>query len=217
MIYRDWQEKLSADIEVIPVCLPGREQRFMEPAIDTLDEMVRVLSKEIVPLLDRPYALFGYSMGGLIAHHLACHLAEKINKLPQHLFIAATKAPYEPAREYPLHDLPSRDFWSRIAKYEATPAEILNNAEYRDLFEPQLRADFKLFETANSNSLNVLNCPITVFGGMQDTSPKPVELEDWQQASTGPCDHQMFDGGHFFINSHVDQLVKTVRNKLEGN
>ncbi|MEQ5778007.1 thioesterase [Thalassospira sp. NFXS8] len=214
--YRLWQSKLPDDIEVIPICLPGREQRLGEPAIDHIDQMVPGLEKAVLPLLDLPFAFFGYSMGGIIAHHLACHLAIQGHHTPAHLFIAALRGPDLPLSRPPVHALPSNELWQHIANYGGTPKEILESAEFRALLEPSLRADFKLVETTSSRNLQKLNCPVTVFGGTTDTSPRPGELAGWHQATNAHVTIHTYHGGHFFIQDHQNTLLSIIASEMSG-
>lgn len=212
--YRPWRDKLPEDVEIVLVCLPGREQRFGEPVIDSIDTMVAKLFKAISPLTDIPYAFFGYSMGAIISHHLACETVAHGGLGPEHLFLSARRSPdLEPSRA-PLHDLRSETFWQEVAKYGGTPKEILENEEYRGLFEAPLRADFKLSETAISSHLQSLSCPITVFGGDSDTSPVPEHLAGWRNATTGAFEQHIYAGSHFFITDHLDAVTAIVSDRL---
>ncbi|WP_158091264.1 thioesterase II family protein [Thalassospira mesophila] len=213
--YRSWKAKLPVEIDVIPICLPGREQRTAEPAIDNIAGMIPALADAILPLLDRPFAFFGYSMGGMIAHHLACRLAGDGHPSPDHLFIAALRGPNIPLRRSPVHSLSSEALWDEIGRYGGTPQEILESAEFKSLLEPSLRADFKLAETTFSGDQQKLTSAITVFGGMSDSSPIPEELEGWREATTGPVKTHLFDGGHFFINMHDNALLSIIANILD--
>jgi len=220
--YRSWRSRLPADTELVLVCLPGREQRFGEPLIDTINGMVDAIHDAIGPLTDKPYAFFGYSMGAIISHHLACRMgaegAEDGDGVcgPEHLFLAARRSPDVAMKRAPLHGLASNAFWHEVAKYGGTPSEILENQEYRDLFEAPLRADFKLSETAYSSDLAKLSCPITVFGGDRDASPVPDDLEGWQKATTGGFAKHVYAGGHFFITDHQDAVIGVVAETFGG-
>jgi surfactin synthase thioesterase subunit len=212
--YRTWQSTLSSEIEVVPVCLPGREQRLGEPAIDTIEHMITTLKNAILPLLDIPYAFFGYSMGAIIAHHLACQLAHDGSPSPAHVFIAALRSPDLPLCRSPFHSLPSDKLWQEIAKYGGTPQEILESDEFRSLLEPSLRADFRLAETTLSGHLKPLDCPITVFGGTTDPSPRPEELDGWRHATNRPVEINTYQGGHFFVKAHENALLRVIASAL---
>ncbi|WP_417815553.1 thioesterase II family protein [Thalassospira alkalitolerans] len=214
LAYRPWLTQFPSDVDVIPVSLPGREQRFGDPVIDDLATMVAALANGLKNCLDRPFAFFGYSMGALIAHHLACHLQQSGQGVPIHLFVAARRGPTISGHRPPLHGLPSDAFWQGIAHYGGTPREILDNAEYRDMFEPSLRADFKLSETAISSGLPMLDCPITAFGGADDPNPVPIELDDWATATGGEFAKHILPGGHFFLRDAGDDIIYTVKNAL---
>src|SRR5262245_5024504 len=70
-MFRDWPGGLPGAVEVGASQLPGREDRIAEPAVDDAAELADQLWQHVGPHLDRPYALFGHSMGALIAFELA--------------------------------------------------------------------------------------------------------------------------------------------------
>src|SRR5690349_1857727 len=68
--YRSWPAYLRDEIEMVAVQLPGREERLREPAFDSASELCLQLASVLAPYLDRPFALFGHSMGALVAFEL---------------------------------------------------------------------------------------------------------------------------------------------------
>src|SRR5687768_15964641 len=90
---RRWGQLLPAAIEPVAVQLPGRGDRFREPPLDAMAPLLDVLVDEIGPLLDRPYAFYGLSMGARVAWALTHRLREERRPLPCALFLASAAAP----------------------------------------------------------------------------------------------------------------------------
>jgi surfactin synthase thioesterase subunit len=70
-IYRTWPDDLPRDVEVCAIQLPGRERRLSEPPLRSLQKAVEILVGVMRPYLDLPFALFGHSMGALLAYEVA--------------------------------------------------------------------------------------------------------------------------------------------------
>src|SRR4030088_3222934 len=76
VMYREWQDLLPADVAVQAVQLPGRQDRAAEVAYTEIEPLTDALYEVLVAELDeRPYALFGHSMGALLAYRLAVRTA----------------------------------------------------------------------------------------------------------------------------------------------
>src|SRR5436305_4752920 len=73
-VFREWADGLPLDVDVWPAQLPGRETRYRHPAYVRMDRLVANLAAAVRPHLDRPFALFGHSMGSLVALELAREL-----------------------------------------------------------------------------------------------------------------------------------------------
>jgi len=69
--YRPWTQILPPEIDVCAIQLPGRGNRLCEPLLPKMSLAVELVGKEIVSLLDRPYAFFGHSMGAILAFEVA--------------------------------------------------------------------------------------------------------------------------------------------------
>jgi medium-chain acyl-[acyl-carrier-protein] hydrolase len=193
--FSKWSAELPNTVEVWTAHYPGRGSRYNEPPIKEFAIMVDELYQAIQSLLDKPFAFFGHSMGGLIAFELA-------RKLPQlHiLFVSACGAPHMPDPHPPIHTLPKDGFVKSLQELNGIPAEILNNTELMELILPSLRADFEVVENYQYTSGNRLACPIIAFGGLEDPRVGRERLEGWA-LHTGNFKSQYFPGDHFFINT----------------
>lgn len=199
-LYRTWREHLPDDIGLLPVQLPGREHRLGERAFDAIEPLVDAMVAALRPLWDEPYALFGHSMGGLLAYELAHRLREEGFAPPEHLVVSARRPPDLPSLLPPLYHLPTPEFIHQLQHaYEALPEIALQRPALLEPFLPTMRADMKLIDTYTWRRREPLTCPITVFGGVSDPAIPPSDLRRWTPHTTGPVEVVVFPGRHFFL------------------
>src|ERR1700720_4333094 len=92
-VYRSWGSQLPSSIEVCPVQLPGREERYGEPVFTSLIGLARAVAREMTPFLDRPFAVFGHSMGALLAFEVARSLRHSKTPSPGALWLPPAPGP----------------------------------------------------------------------------------------------------------------------------
>ncbi len=207
-VYRQWEHLAPPHVEVCPVELPGRGTRMGETPFRRLPPLIRALADALEPLLDRPCAFFGHSMGGLVAFELARLLRRRGWPEPCHLFVSASPAP--PRRHEPaMHDAPDAEVKARLRTLSGTPREILEDDELMKLVLPVIRADFSVLETYEYFEEPPLSVPITVFGGLHDRAVRRADLEGWRAHSTDSR-LWMLPGDHFFIHDLAPGLVNLV-------
>ena len=212
LIYRTWHQHLPADIEVCAVQLPGREDRLRERPFTNLVELVQALLPHLSPYLDKPFAIFGHSMGALIAYELAQQLAQRPERVPIYLFVSGRRAPFLPEPESPLHTLPTDEiFLAELQRrYHNIPATIFEDAELRALFAPLLRADLTLVETYQCPAPTPLPCPIVALGGDADPLVSLAELQGWHTLTRAAFALHRFQGGHLYLNEQPQVLLATI-------
>src|SRR5437016_2794497 len=71
MSYLRFTSELPAHLQVWLAQLPGRAPRFTEPPVPSIPLLVSALADAWPVPPTRPYALFGHSMGAIIAFELA--------------------------------------------------------------------------------------------------------------------------------------------------
>lgn len=208
-LFRGWPLDLLRNIEVCAVQLPGREARMKEPPIGDLTRLVADLADAIEPSLDRPIALFGHSIGGLVAFEFARELRDRYGIEPVHLFVSGCPAPQLPDGER-LSDLPDGEFLERVQRFNGTPREILGHAEMMELVMPTLRADFSLRDTYVHRPAPPLNCAISAFGGMADQAVGADKLEPWKAHTAEGFQLWLFQGDHFFVRTAQVAVVEAM-------
>jgi medium-chain acyl-[acyl-carrier-protein] hydrolase len=215
--YRHWQQKLPESIEVLPVQLPGRGSRITEPPYSELRSLVRAASESLAAEMEKPFALFGHSMGGLIAFELARELHKQHGIQPTHLFISAKCSPRQRPEDPSVGQLSDAALIEILGRYEGTPRELLNDAELMRLVLPVIRADMALCNSYVYEPGPPLECPITVFGGLEDHVCSRAGLESWQGYTKGPFTLRMLPGGHFFINTWAVPVFEVIRQELRAD
>ena len=213
--YRDWPEHLPDDVEVVSVQLPARENRFNEPAIESMEQLTGPLLDGLASHLTPPFALFGHSMGALIAFELVRRMRTN-GVVPVHLFASGCRAPHLPSRSPDWHTLPDREFLATIGGLGGIPPELLAERQFLDAMLPTLRSDCTLTETYVLRPEAPLSCPVSAFGGLQDTEVPPEDVRAWSRHTTGPFRVHLLPGDHFFINSARPDLLRLVASELES-
>ena len=213
LIYRDWAKFIPATIQVIAAELTGRGARLKEPPYASLPPLIDDLADFILPLLDRPFAFFGHSMGALIAFELSRHLRRRHNREPELLLVSGRRAPQLPNDEPPKYNLPDDEFKEELQRINGTPKEVLEHAELMELMIPLLRADFAVTQTYEYSDDAPLNCPIVTYGGLQDEVTRDL-LVPWQEQTYSSHALHMLPGGHFFIRSAQTLLLESIIREL---
>jgi medium-chain acyl-[acyl-carrier-protein] hydrolase len=213
-VFRLWPDAFDPDIEVCPIQLPGRETRFREAPIADCHALVRTLTGVLYPYhLDLPFALFGHSLGAIVAFELARSLVENYGAKPLHLFVSARIAPQERDPRAPIHSLADDDFAEVLRGLNGTPGEVLLNPELRPILE-MLRADFALNERYVYTVKPPLPVPISAYGGVRDPKVTEQELARWRAQTSARFDLRMFEGDHFFLNTERRRLTRTIAEEL---
>jgi medium-chain acyl-[acyl-carrier-protein] hydrolase len=190
-------------IELCAIQLPGREQRFAEPCFDRLDPLLDALMPVLNPWLDRPFVLFGHSLGALVAFELARRLADVP---PAGVVASAFRAPHLPA-ERALSGLPDAEFVAEIARLGGTPPELLGDAELMEAMLPALRADFALAESYRHEPGMRLAAPIVAMGGAADPWVGAEALGDWAAHTGAGFRLRLFRGGHFYLVEERGEVI----------
>ena len=214
--YRTWPEHLPADVEVIAVQPPGREDRLMEEGIADVHGLVGELATQLEPTLAGPYAIFGHSMGALIGFELIRELRRRGGPPAAHLFASGYRAPQVPCSVPKIHELDDEAFVAEVSRrYDAVPQAARECEELMELALPGLRADISVCDTYEYSEDGPLPCSITAIGGLEDENVSRAELEAWAEQAGAAFDLHLFPGGHFFLQTAQEQLLTVVSERLE--
>jgi medium-chain acyl-[acyl-carrier-protein] hydrolase len=213
MAFGGWRRQFPSEIGVYPVVYPGREGHWREPCRKHLADMIDELKGEIRPLLTKPFAFFGHSLGALIAFELARALQNE-GKDAALLFVSAHRPPRAPLARAPVHLLEEHLFIEKIMEYGGTPPALFADPELKKVYLPILQADFTVWETYRYAPHRLLQCPIYVFGGLEDSTVDKENLISWQEETENQCHLQLFEGGHFFLKDSQGALIATVKDLI---
>ncbi|MEW6367299.1 MAG: alpha/beta fold hydrolase [Acidobacteriota bacterium] len=213
-VFRQWAEGAPQEIEVVAIQLPGRENRWREPAVASMCEVIEPLRESILPCLGLPFAFFGHSLGALVAFELARLLHRRSDPQPIQLFVSGRRAPQLPPRRPPVHALPDAELVDFLRRLNGIPQEILGNQEVMSLFLPVIRADFSVNETYSYAAEQTLECPIWAFGGLEDSEVDRESLEAWDRHTAASFSVRMFPGDHFYLHANRTPLTRLIFHRL---
>jgi medium-chain acyl-[acyl-carrier-protein] hydrolase len=215
-IYHQWPSRLSPDIELLAVQYPGRATRLRDTLRTDLNLLLDDIEEAITPLLDKPFAFFGHSMGATVSYELTRRLRAAHKPLPTHLFLSGRSAPHLPAVKPPVHNLPDEAFLESMRDLNGTPTELLEHGELMEMMLPIIRADFQMLETWKHQPSSPLAIPISVFGGLADNGVPMENLDAWAACTTGKMKRHMFPGDHFFLHQQYPAMLNIINRALSG-
>ena len=211
--YGAWPGLLGSAIDVIAIQLPGRESRLREPAVSSIDCLAREIVRAIGDWLDLPYALFGHSMGALVAFEVARGLRRQGLPAPQLMFPSAKRAPQLGPDPEPMGRLSDADLLGRLHGQFGLDL----SAEMRPLIElmlPTIRADICAVDDYSYAPESPFRFPIVALGGDSDASVRQEELSAWGIHTESSFRTRLFPGGHFFVDDCRRQVAMLLQEEL---
>ncbi|MEW6994401.1 thioesterase II family protein [Colwelliaceae bacterium MEBiC 14330] len=214
--YISWSEKLPSNVELVIIQAPGRGTRLGETAHSNMDCLINELIKVAPDILDRPYILFGHSLGSRIAFELMDKLKQLNYPLPLHFIASASSGPHKKLTKKSIYHLSDKEFIVELEKLNGTPQAVLKDKELMKLFMPLLRADFEIADNYNYTGNTIFNCPISVLGGEDDMNISHANLNSWGEFFTMNANIYLLPGNHFFIDSHKEMVIEKVNGIIQS-
>ncbi len=180
-MFRGWQRRFPAEVDICLVHLPGHGKRIGERPFTRLKSLVEEFADVISTQSADPFVLYGHSMGALISFELARELRRRHSIGPRQLFLSGSRAPTVPRRKDLTFDLPDNEFIAELRRLNGTPSEL------------------------------PLSCPITAYGGLDDEFVSLESLREWQKQTSELCKQNMFPGDHFFIHKAQSTFINVLR------
>lgn len=215
--FRRWREQLGPRVQVWACQLPGHETRLREPPLTELRTLVSEVVRAVAPTLRPPFALFGHSLGSVVAFEVARQLRRLGLPGPSHLMLSAHDAPHLPPVLSPISAATDEALLARLDYLGGMPREVRQTPALLREFLPVIRADFALLERYRFDPEAPLSCPATLFSGSDDPGFPPDRVELWRAHLSDMGAPAIFDGGHFFLRTHEDELLARVASLLVPN
>ncbi|ETW24254.1 thioesterase II family protein [Mycobacterium gastri] len=213
--YREFSKILSPTFNVIVFQYPGRQDRAGQAPLESLPEIAAGAFGDFSTSdhnRDIPIVTFGHSMGALVAFEFV-RLAEAAGIVVQHLHASAAVAPCHVAAK-PPHPKDDESILNHLAALEGTDSDVFANRELMRLALPVLKADYKAFDTYSCAEDVKVATPIQAMGGDQDPYIALRDLYGWGK-HTETVSVTMFDGGHFYLRTHIDAVAKLLASSTQ--
>lgn len=199
---------LAPAVAVLAVQYPGRQDRHREPCVAYIGSLADAVCATLLAETDRPLALFGHSMGAIVAFETALRL-QGTGRAPLALFASGRAAPTR-YRERLIHLLSDADLAAELTRLDGTGSAITAEADLLALVLPAIRNDFRAVETYRYRPGPPLHCPITALIGDDDPYVSAEEAIQWGLRTEGRFELRVFTGGHFYLDSHTTAVAATI-------
>jgi pyochelin biosynthetic protein PchC len=214
-VYRRWSALVPADIEVVAVCYPGRQHRLAEPFSPSLAASASGIAAEIARLDPVPCALFGHSMGAVVAYETTLRLERGYGVLPRRLFVSGRwppghRAPADPA----LDQADDAELLEHLRQLGNTQLDLFAMAEMRELLLGALRADYRLLADHRPAQLTRTITSVTGYCGDADPGCAIEDVAAWRAVTGGSFRLRVFPGNHFYLDTVTADVVDDVVGQL---
>lgn len=213
-VFWEWSKSLPQAVEMWGIRPPGRETRLREKAFRQLPPLVETIGEVLRPFLDRPFAVFGHSLGALVGFEVTRYWRRHSDPQPLHLLLSGHRAPHRPPLNPPVYRADDQTFLRRIRNLGGTPQRFFEMSDLVEMMLPSLRADFTCWETYDYQEGAPLDAPITAVGGYDDTEATEEDIAAWRQHTRNDFTYHMFPGGHFYFRPDAEPLLEVVQATL---
>jgi surfactin synthase thioesterase subunit len=176
---------------------------------DLADRLCAMLKPEESPA--GQVALFGHSMGALLAFEVALRFEQAGNPVAA-LFVSASAAPGLLRRVANLQGSDAQ-LLTMVSEVTGANPEFLNNEHFAATILPTLRG-LKAVAAYESPPESKVSCPIHALMADNDELGTEELMSPWEQRTTSSFDLTVFPGDHFYINTNLPGLAQWVEERV---
>lgn len=225
-VYSRWKPFMPDTIQLVPTDIPGRgfliKARPLTRVVDVVNHLLHQLEHELAD--EQPYALFGHSMGNLLAFELMHRLREEGKTMPICAFLTGRRPPHriEARKRYELDE---SELIQEMVSMGGTTEEVLKSRELMRFIMPILRADFEVVDTyVLPQGREPLDVPFVIMSGTEDQLMSIEDMQEWKHYTRSDCTILPISGGHFFVLEQNQLICRYLQeylgkyvNKQEAN
>ncbi|TDC61228.1 thioesterase [Micromonospora sp. KC207] len=206
--YLPFSRRLAADVDVLAVQYPGRQDRRGEPFVESVDALVEGLLPAVLAWADRPTAFFGHSMGATVAFEAGRRLPPAAADRLVHFFASGRRSPSVRRRDrfYRFDD----ELIDEIRRLEGTDSSLLDDEELLNMLLPAIRNDYRAVAAYDYRPGPGVRCPVTVLTGDADPNVTADEAAAWAKVTAAATVVRTFPGGHFYLNGQLDAVCAEI-------
>jgi surfactin synthase thioesterase subunit len=163
----------------------------------------------------RPYAVYGHSLGALVAFELLREIRRRGGPGPVHLFVSGCVAPHTPFDDGPpVRNMSRPELVRTLRRLGGTPEWLLKDPSVLDMIVPAIRADFSVKETTEYSPEPPLDVPITAMPSTGDPRASQELVARWRDQTTREFELHTLVGGHFAVFEQAGVTHKHIAEAL---
>ncbi len=199
----------AAGVDTYVVQYPRRGERLTHPAPVSVGELARDLFDAGDWAGVGPLRLFGHCMGAVVAFEFA-RLAEQRGTNIHALWVSASEAPSAVAAS-PSLPTAQAEIIAEMVDLGGTDPRLLADDDFVDLLLMAVRADYEAFNRYACDATTAICADIHTLGGDSDHRVSADMLRRWESHTTGAFTLSTFEGGHFYLLDHLEDVAELVR------
>ena len=210
-LFSNWEDHLPEDMDLKLFEMPGRGQKLHQRPYQQVQQFTDDLVPKIQSMGDIPFALFGHSMGGLLAFELTKALRKNGGPLPVKLFVSSTPQLASYDRSRVDHNMTVERM---VELYPHLSQEQVPDEELRSMLIEMMRKDLGVLSNYRYRQESPLEVPIVGIYGSEDPGADHSSMSKWQMETSVGCTIIQRDGGHHYIHQDHDFVLDLVQKEL---
>lgn len=214
MFFSSWNKHFGDKVNILPVQYPGRENRQLEPMYDDIVKLAEDFVEDCKEIFETDFAVFGHCTGSIIGYEILKLVEQKYNKKPIAFFASSNVAPIHSVLQS-TKNVSDEEFVEGLSTYGFIDPKLFELEEFSSYYLPIIRHDFDMQEDYKCKEVFQISAPIYVYSGKEDKSVEDYEkVLDWKKMTLGTFGNRIFEGGHFFMEEHMEELSQDIMDKL---